>query len=893
MKILRRIMMALLLISAIFISFAPRAYAVDYVPIPKSGGGNITYRGSGGVEVKMPSEYIAKDAEFRAVWVTNVTGDIPSFVTETQYKSAMTNVFDTMEYYNMNAIIFHVRTHHDALYNSKLNKISSHYAHVDFNEFDPLEWLIEESHRRGIEFHAWMNPYRIGSASSLEEMASRYPAGNPASKTENLLRGRENIILDPGSPEVRSFIIDTVMELIENYDVDAIHFDDYFYEANVDDSATRAKYNTGNLSISNFRRLQVDTFIKDLYEEMTTYNISNNRYVQLGISPSGIYRNGSYVPLSNYQYDSNGKLTYPLFSSSAGFAHYDDYLYSDTKKWIDNEWIDYIVPQVYWSFDHPSAPYADVVDWWSGALKNSNVNLYIGMGLYTAGNSSSFAWYNDSNEAINEIKFASKHEPVNGHVIFSYQHIEQAARQSSGILFQNMDKVKKQAWTKDVILPEIKTMSPVNLGKVSNFKLSKTSAGYRLDFDDITQARSYAIYRSKDPLNFTNAELIKVVGKTAVDGVISYIDQVNTNTNYYYGVRVISRTNTVGDGVSLATTSASTGGLIPIGKLPNITLPDIAYKNEDIELKWEKVLPNFGTEALYEIYKSTDGENYDRVSVTPKISGFNVSVKVPLGDANKYYLYMKAKNNVSEQNTKVYEINTYEKLGDVNNLVILGDYYTNRTVDIKWNTVFAHNNLEYEVYSSSDQKNWKLLNDSQSEIIIDNGIAKFSYKLPSTSGTLYFRVLAKSETGRSFSKTLKYQVFDKLPDFKIKVNSKAYTGPVYVGDGLVVNITWDNISRDATYRVTASHDMKNWRLARLYNNNNTLVVGETTSTQKIQTDIIYYVLFVQVEATTETGIILSEIIEIRVMPGMQFFQFFMSNYYYQHNTILNKTNIFK
>ena len=306
---------------ALFASISFSVSAVNMVSIPKWGGGYITYRNTS-TQIKMPDEYIEPQSNFRAVWVSNVVNDIATYVNESQYKAEMMKVFDTIEYYNMNAIIFHIRTHHDAMYKSNLNRLSSNYTGVDFDEFDPLEWIIEESHRRGIEFHAWMNPYRVGSG-TIESVAAKFPSNNPASNVDNLLSGSQNIILDPGSPEVRDFLVDTVMEVVQNYDVDAIHFDDYFYESGVDDSKTRAKYNTNNLQVADFRRLQVDTFIKDLHEALDDFNTKNGRHVQLGISPSGIYRNGSYVPASSYRWNPDGSLLYPLFSNTSGYSHFD------------------------------------------------------------------------------------------------------------------------------------------------------------------------------------------------------------------------------------------------------------------------------------------------------------------------------------------------------------------------------------------------------------------------------------------------------------------------------------------------------------------------------------------------------------------------------------------
>ena len=182
------------------------------------------------------------DPELRAAWVSYFTGDI-RYTNQADYCKSIDEILDALEYYNMNAIIFHVRANHDAWYKSELNVVNSQLAQVNFDEFDPLEYVITESHKRGIEFHAWLNPYRLGTSSKYPTAAgtatnfSQY-RNNPASKASNILVGNTLTILDPGIPSVREFLINTCLELAENYDIDAIHFDDYFYAAGINDNNT-------------------------------------------------------------------------------------------------------------------------------------------------------------------------------------------------------------------------------------------------------------------------------------------------------------------------------------------------------------------------------------------------------------------------------------------------------------------------------------------------------------------------------------------------------------------------------------------------------------------------------------------------------------------------------
>lgn len=595
--------------------------AATLVPYETADGTNLKYRGTQ-QNVMIPDEYIKQDTDFRAVWISHLVSDFPSYSNETQYKNEVQKVFNVLEYFNINAMIFHVRTHNNALYKSELNPVASYYKNVNFDQFDPLEYIIEEAHKRGIEFHAWMNPYRLSTTFSgtPEQYAATQPSYNIASNPEMILKSGNSLILNPGEPAVREFLVDTVMELIENYDVDAIHFDDYFYINNVDDTHTRNKYNTEGLSLGDFRRKQIDLFIEDLYNTMRAYNLQNNRVVQLGISPSGIYRNGSHVPLENYKYDENGTLTYPLYSNSSGFAHYDNYLYSDTKKWIDEEWIDYIIPQTYWSFEQPVAGYAGLMDWWNMVVKYKNVNLYSGMGVYMANESSNtYGWKSNVDEAINQVVYSSNLEHVQGHSVYSYKHLRFAYDKNAGMpmLVNQLTKVKEEAWTEYTLLPEIRTYDPVVLPGVQNLRVEKVNSQNTVKFNALDGAKFYAIYRGENNVTFSTDELIAVVG--ANEAVISYTD-TEVEGNYYYGVKAISNTNTLGTG-TIATEGATfyTVDFYVDGKIvksyrhdEEIILPEIPHKvgYDQVEPYWSitefgEITENIRVDAIYTINKYT------------------------------------------------------------------------------------------------------------------------------------------------------------------------------------------------------------------------------------------------------------------------------------------------
>jgi uncharacterized lipoprotein YddW (UPF0748 family) len=275
-------------------------------------------------------EIIEPSQQFRSAWVTVVGGDaaLIRYDTKENFINNMNYILDTLKMYNMNAIIYHVRTENNAFYNSKINPKSYYFAKVNFNQFDPLKWLIEETHKRGIDFHAWMNPYRISLSTkkSLDYFLNLYKdyKSNPASDANCILNGTSFIVLNPGLEKVRNFIVETVIEFLEQYDVEAIHFDDYFYASmgaagkldgeftilDEQDQITYEDYIKNNPGCNyhsnnstekaNWRREQVNLLIKKLYIEIGNYNKKNNKKVLFGISQTCIYKNG------------DGKVTYGM-----------------------------------------------------------------------------------------------------------------------------------------------------------------------------------------------------------------------------------------------------------------------------------------------------------------------------------------------------------------------------------------------------------------------------------------------------------------------------------------------------------------------------------------------------------------------------------------------------
>lgn len=505
-----------------------------------SNGKTIYYKNTD-IAVQIPNEYEMQDQYFRGAWVTPLAGSIPSFSTEAKYKAEIQEMLDVLEYYNCNAVIFHIRIMNDALYPSELNPRSGYLN----TSLDMLPYVIDECHKRGIEFHAWMNPYRVtASGGDVNKIANNYKSKapkNPASDVANLLSNSSGgVILNPALPNVRQFIIDTVIEVMENYEIDAIHFDDYFYITGVEDDSFYQASNPNNLSKSDWRREQVDIFIKDLHDAMKKFNEENNTYVQLGISPTGIYRNGN----GEVTYDENGNAI-SSGSATGGQEHYESYLFSDTLKWVNEEWIDYITPQSYWAFSHTIAGYADVMGWWNKVVKYKNVNLYSGMGIYMSENpGTNYSWGFDPNESVNQILYATTLENVRGTVFYSYNYLEYAYKGNVESLYgQGLTRIKNEIFTNKAIIPEIRTID-CKVNKIDSVECDIKDGKTTISFNKVENAKFYVVYRSEDNLTYAPEQVYDIFGSK--DDVIKFVDETGTK-KYNYGIRVLAMNNALSD----------------------------------------------------------------------------------------------------------------------------------------------------------------------------------------------------------------------------------------------------------------------------------------------------------------------------------------------------------
>ena len=321
---------------------------------------------------------------------------------------------------HFNAVIFQLRPMCDAFYPSAHAPWSRWLAGAEGTPlrsrapFDPLDFMVREAHRRGLEFHAWLNPYRVVGSTKLSKadcLAKLHPRNFARRRPDLVLAipiggGKSNLVLNPGEPEVIRHIAAVVQEIVGRYPVDAIHFDDYFYPfASVGsaDHAAWRKYNPKRLSVEDWRRENVTSAIRTVQQVIRRESAATGRRIRFGVSPFGIW--------ANRLTSSEGSLT--------GGRESRTHQYADTLLWVRRGYIDYIVPQLYWEFNHNTAAYAALASWWSSAVRGTPVELYIGHALYRIG--SSPEWH--LMEVPNQLSYDQLYPEIRGEVLYSYHHL--------------------------------------------------------------------------------------------------------------------------------------------------------------------------------------------------------------------------------------------------------------------------------------------------------------------------------------------------------------------------------------------------------------------------------------------------------------------------------------
>ncbi|MFF4185966.1 glycoside hydrolase family 10 protein [Streptomyces sp. NPDC001691] len=349
--------------------------------------------------------------DFRGVWVATVANrdwpSRPGLSAGAQRAELLAHLDKAVER-RLNAVVLQVRPTADALWPSRYEPWSEWLTGTQGADpgWDPLGTAVHEAHERGLELHAWFNPYRIANHTDLTRLVPTHPARR---HPDWAVPYGGKLYYNPGLPEVRRFVEDAMLDAVRRYDIDGVHWDDYFYPYPVagqsfDDDAAYARYGSGFPDRDAWRRHNIDLLVRETAARIKRID----RRIRFGISPFGVWRNASS--------DERGSAT------TAGVQTYDD-LHADTRRWVREGWIDYVCPQLYWNIGFRAADYAVLVPWWDEVARDTGVDLYIGEALYKAGDPAQPAAWQDPAELSRHLTLAQRYASVRGHCFFAAKEV--------------------------------------------------------------------------------------------------------------------------------------------------------------------------------------------------------------------------------------------------------------------------------------------------------------------------------------------------------------------------------------------------------------------------------------------------------------------------------------
>jgi uncharacterized lipoprotein YddW (UPF0748 family) len=345
----------------------------------------------------------------RAMWITTVNnGDwpdkkgLPAARQQAQYR----HLLDVAKKLNFNTVYVQIRPAADAFYPSRYEPWSQYLTGHQGGDpgYDPLRFLVSEAHARGLEFHAWFNPYRASAQADWNKLA---PNSQARLHPDWVHRYGGALWFDPGLPQVRDLVGRVVLDVVNRYDIDGVHLDDYFYPYPLPgrafpDRATFKTYGKGYKNVGDWRRHNVDTLIQALHTQIHQAKPS----VRFGVSPFGVWRNKSRDPAG---------------SATAALESYDD-IFADSRKWVREGWVDYIAPQLYWPVGFKAADYRTLVAWWAGQVAGTHVQLIIGEAAYQVGQPG--LWKNPA-ELSRHVTIDARYPQVGGEAFFSAHDLAQ------------------------------------------------------------------------------------------------------------------------------------------------------------------------------------------------------------------------------------------------------------------------------------------------------------------------------------------------------------------------------------------------------------------------------------------------------------------------------------
>jgi uncharacterized lipoprotein YddW (UPF0748 family)/N-acetylmuramoyl-L-alanine amidase len=469
---------------------------------------------------------LASPPEFRAVWVATVINlDYPSQkgLSMAALQREADSILNGAQDMGFNAVILQVRPSGDALYNSSLfpwsEVLTGEQGKAPPGGFDPLAYFIEGAHSRGMELHAWINPYR---AARNAKNADGLSADNPARKNPSwtVAHSDGHLYYNPGVPEVLELVLGGIREIVENYAVDGIHFDDYFYPGRTfDDDKTYQAHGAGFSGKDEWRRDNLNRLIKE--SQAIVYTARPN--CRFGVAPQAIWAN---------------KSTNPLGSDTRGYETYYEQ-FADTRKWVLEGWVDYIAPQIYWEIGRENADYAKVLAWWAELVGGTTVDLYVGHATYLMnGNSSRPAWAG-TGEIARQIAENQKYSAVKGSIHFRYRLIAEDKAIAAAVKLLYNDSSTPVVSPIDIVMP-----APP----------SGTLAVGRPNRDVTYNGNNYYFVGASDPNQKLTVNGTEITSRTS-KGYFSYYATLKKGANTFtfaQGNTKVTRTVTVPSGTGSA-----------------------------------------------------------------------------------------------------------------------------------------------------------------------------------------------------------------------------------------------------------------------------------------------------------------------------------------------------
>lgn len=358
--------------------------------------------------------------------MTSVNASSPA-IRITQQQEALTAKLDKLKSLGINTVFFQVKPDGTALWPSKILPWSDMLTGKIGEDpgYDPLQFMLDEAHKRGMKVHAWFNPYRVSvntkpsTVTELNRTLSQNPASVFVLHRDWIRTAGDRFVLDPGIPEARSWITSIVAEVVARYPIDGVQFDDYFYAESsgsmLNDSETFKKQGQGFGSKADWRRHNTQLLIEQVSRTIKQLKPE----VEFGVSPAGVWRNRSH--------DAAG-------SDTRGAAAYDE-AYADTRLWVQQGLLDYIAPQIYWPFARDAARYDVLAKWWADVVKPTNTRLYIGVALYKVGEPSKNEPDWTINGGVPELKkqldLNESLPQINGTILFRENYLNQPQTQEA------------------------------------------------------------------------------------------------------------------------------------------------------------------------------------------------------------------------------------------------------------------------------------------------------------------------------------------------------------------------------------------------------------------------------------------------------------------------------